>query len=92
MLPDQLITRYSAGFETESKMVFDAFPDYSYPLTFQEVDTEADPKTGSYKVTMVMERPTDIGILPGMVWQRIPLFKSQCCYQDSNRGNDYRKW
>ncbi|KAB0303357.1 efflux RND transporter periplasmic adaptor subunit [Vibrio fortis] len=66
LLPDQLITRYSAGFETESKMVFDAFPDYSYPLTFQEVDTEADPKTGSYKVTMVMERPTDIGILPGM--------------------------
>jgi RND family efflux transporter MFP subunit len=47
-------------------MTFDAFPEQSYPLTFQEIDTEADPKTGSYKVTMVMERPTDIGILPGM--------------------------
>ena len=66
LLPDQLLTRYSSGVDVEATMVFDAFPDYSYPLTFQEVDTEADPKTGSYKVTMVMERPSDIGILPGM--------------------------
>ena len=47
-------------------MSFDAFPGNEYPLTFQEIDTEADPKTGSYKVTMVMERPEDTGILPGM--------------------------
>ena len=66
LLPDQLITRFSSGFETDATMVFDAFPENSYALTFQEVDTEADPKTGSYKVTMVMERPTDVGILPGM--------------------------
>ncbi|MEZ8879954.1 MULTISPECIES: efflux RND transporter periplasmic adaptor subunit [Vibrio] len=66
LLPDQLITRFSSGFETDATMVFDAFPEHFYELTFQEVDTEADPKTGSYKVTMIMERPTDIGILPGM--------------------------
>ncbi|HAH03780.1 MAG TPA: efflux RND transporter periplasmic adaptor subunit, partial [Vibrio sp.] len=66
LLPDQLITRFSSGFETDATMVFDAFPGSSYALAFQEVDTEADPKTGSYKVTMVMERPTDVGILPGM--------------------------
>ncbi|MDN3613102.1 efflux RND transporter periplasmic adaptor subunit [Vibrio gallaecicus] len=66
LLPDQLLNRFSTGVETTATMVFDAFPQNSYPLTFQEVDTEADPKTGSYKVTMVMERPTDVGILPGM--------------------------
>lgn len=47
-------------------MIFDAFPERSFDLTFQEIDTEADPKTGSYKVTMVMERPPELGILPGM--------------------------
>ncbi|NVD06408.1 efflux RND transporter periplasmic adaptor subunit [Vibrio sp. JPW-9-11-11] len=66
LLPDHLLNRFSRGLNVSAKMVFDAFPNNQYDLTFQEVDTEADPKTGSYKVTMVMERPTDVGILPGM--------------------------
>ncbi|NOJ22534.1 efflux RND transporter periplasmic adaptor subunit [Vibrio coralliilyticus] len=65
-LPDHLLNRFASGINLTATMKFDAFPENSYDLTFQEVDTEADPKTGSYKVTMVMERPTDIGILPGM--------------------------
>lgn len=65
-LPDQLLSRYTQGANIESTMRFDAFPDATFPVTFQEIDTEADPTTGSYKVTMVMERPDDIGILPGM--------------------------
>ena len=65
-LPDHLLNRFASGVNLTASMKFDAFPDNSYVLTFQEVDTEADPKTGSYKVTMVMERPLDVGILPGM--------------------------
>ncbi|EGU37829.1 membrane-fusion protein [Vibrio ichthyoenteri ATCC 700023] len=65
-LPDHLLNRFSTGADPEASMVFDAFPDSQYSLTFQEIDTEADPKTGSYKVTMVMERPSNVGILPGM--------------------------
>lgn len=65
-LPDHLLTRFTEGVDSEAYMVFDAFPANQYPLTFQEIDTEADPKTGSYKVTMVMERPENVGILPGM--------------------------
>ena len=65
-LPDHLLNRFASGINLTATMKFDAFPEKSYELTFQEVDTEADPKTGSYKVTMVMGRPTDIGILPGM--------------------------
>lgn len=65
-LPDHLLNRFSSGADPEANMIFDAFPDSQYPLTFQEIDTEADPKTGSYKVTMVMERPANVGILPGM--------------------------
>ncbi|MDR9830425.1 efflux RND transporter periplasmic adaptor subunit [Vibrio sp. FNV 38] len=65
-LPDRLLSRYTKGADVSSTMRFDAFPENAYNLTFQEIDTEADPTTGSYKVTMVMERPSDIGILPGM--------------------------
>lgn len=65
-LPDHLLNRFSSGVNLTADMTFDAFDERSYELTFQEIDTEADPKTGSYKVTMIMERPNDVGILPGM--------------------------
>ncbi|MCS0344806.1 efflux RND transporter periplasmic adaptor subunit [Vibrio diabolicus] len=65
-VPDYLLNRYTQGSDVSARMVFDAFPEQSFDLTFQEIDTEADPKTGSYKVTMVMDRPSEIGLLPGM--------------------------
>lgn len=65
-LPDYLLNRFSSGENISATMSFDAFPDNAYPLTFQEIDTESDSKTGSYKVTMSMERPENVGILPGM--------------------------
>ncbi|MFB1071781.1 efflux RND transporter periplasmic adaptor subunit [Vibrio diabolicus] len=65
-VPDYLLNRYTQGSDVSARMVFDAFPEQSFDLTFQEIDTEAAPKTGSYKVTMVMERPAEIGLLPGM--------------------------
>ncbi|PFG55938.1 RND family efflux transporter MFP subunit [Vibrio sp. ES.051] len=65
-IPDYLLNRYTKGSDVSARMVFDAFPEQSFDLTFQEIDTEADPKTGSYKITMVMARSSDLGILPGM--------------------------
>ncbi len=65
-LPDHLLSKFTQGANAYASMTFDAFPERSFELTFQEIDTEADPKTGSYKVTMVMERPEGVGILPGM--------------------------
>lgn len=65
-ISDKLLNRFANGNQVSVTMVFDAFPERSFPLMFQEVDTEADSTTGSYKVTMVMDRPKDIGILPGM--------------------------
>lgn len=65
-LPGHLFNRYAPAANVSAQMKFDAFPEQSFDLTFQEIDTEADPKTGSYKVTMVMARPEGVGILPGM--------------------------
>ncbi|SEG17467.1 efflux RND transporter periplasmic adaptor subunit [Vibrio hangzhouensis] len=68
-LPDILLNRFRSKVQVDATMVFDAYPSREFELTFQEIDTEADPKTGSYKVTMIMERPSDVGILPGMAGQ-----------------------
>ncbi|GAB7219887.1 efflux RND transporter periplasmic adaptor subunit [Vibrio comitans] len=65
-LPDSMLNRFRGYDAVESYMVFDSFPEQQFPLTFQEIDTESDNSTGSYKVTMIMERPSDLGILPGM--------------------------
>ncbi|MFA0086432.1 efflux RND transporter periplasmic adaptor subunit [Vibrio sp. 10N.261.51.F12] len=68
-LPDYLLNRFQGDHQIDASMAFDAFPSNEYELTFQEIDTEADPKTGTYKVTMIMARPSDIGVLPGMAGQ-----------------------
>ncbi|MPW36687.1 efflux RND transporter periplasmic adaptor subunit [Vibrio sp. B1Z05] len=65
-LPDSMLNSFDQNTATQSYMVFDSFPNQKFPLTFQEIDTESDNSTGSYKVTMIMERPKDLGILPGM--------------------------
>ncbi len=65
-LPDHLLNFYTMGKNVSAQMIFDVYPERAFDLTFQEVDTEVDPKTGSYKVTMMMEGPQDLGILPGM--------------------------
>ncbi|OEE76235.1 efflux RND transporter periplasmic adaptor subunit [Vibrio ordalii] len=66
-LPDHLLSRFANGARFVASIQFDSFPDREFELQFQEIDTEADPKTGSYRVSMIMDRPSDIGILPGMV-------------------------
>ncbi|OBT13887.1 efflux transporter periplasmic adaptor subunit [Vibrio sp. UCD-FRSSP16_10] len=65
-LPESILTRFRGYDAVKSYMVFDSFPEHKFPVTFQEIDTESDHSTGSYKVTMIMERPQDLGILPGM--------------------------
>lgn len=96
-LPDSLLRRFAGGTEVQSNMVFDSFPDRKFPLTFQEIDTESDSTTGSYKVTMIMDRPSDIGILPGMsghVHAMIPRSKPSVLPQTSlfDCGNKKCVW
>jgi multidrug efflux pump subunit AcrA (membrane-fusion protein) len=45
---------------------FDAFPDYELLAEISEVGTEASLTTRTYPVTLLMEQPDDIKILPGM--------------------------
>lgn len=67
-LPDYLLQRFSFT-EVSASVTFDSFPTVSFPLEFEEIDTESDSKTSSYTVKMSMPRPKDLGILPGMSGQ-----------------------
>ena len=45
---------------------FDAIPVKTFPVVLKEFETEADPITQSYQITLTMPSPDDATILPGM--------------------------
>lgn len=68
-LPEQLLARYQGSYEVRPTVTFDTIPDQSFAAEFKEIDTEADPKTSSFKVTLSMQSPEGKNILPGMAGQ-----------------------
>lgn len=47
-------------------VVFDPFPDTQIPAQIKEIGTEASAATRTYPVTLIMDQPDGIKILPGM--------------------------
>jgi RND family efflux transporter MFP subunit len=47
-------------------VAFDAFPDLEVPAQIKEIGTEASETTRTYPVTLIMEQPTGVRVLPGM--------------------------
>ncbi len=45
---------------------FATAPGQKFPLRLKEYSTEADPMTQTYRVTLLMEQPKGVNILPGM--------------------------
>ncbi len=45
---------------------FEAAPDREFPLTVGEVSAQADPRTQTYRATLVMDQPRGLNVLPGM--------------------------
>ncbi|KTC84446.1 efflux RND transporter periplasmic adaptor subunit [Legionella brunensis] len=45
---------------------FDSFPTHNIPAEIKEISNEASPETRTYPVTIIMQQPKDIEILPGM--------------------------
>ncbi|MDB1123642.1 efflux RND transporter periplasmic adaptor subunit [Vibrio algarum] len=76
-LPGYLLNRFRGGPNKKATMTFDSFPQESFSVQLLEIDTEADSKTNSYKTTLVMDRPDEVGVLPGMSGQvRVSLPKT----------------
>ncbi len=54
---------------TNIRVRFDPFPDREIPAEIKEVGTEASLTTRTFPVTLIMDQPEDIKILPGMAGQ-----------------------
>jgi RND family efflux transporter MFP subunit len=48
------------------RVTFDPFPDREIPAKIKEIGKEASETTRTYPVTLIMDQPADIKILPGM--------------------------
>jgi RND family efflux transporter MFP subunit len=65
-VPERLVARIRGEVRADLSATFDAIPDRSFPLTLKEFTTRADPKTQTYEYVLVMPRPADANVLPGM--------------------------
>ena len=63
-LPESLISY--VPYVTKVWIEYDVFPDRKIPASIKEVGTEASETTRTYPVTLIMDQPEDIKILPGM--------------------------
>lgn len=64
--PLMLRVRPGSGEAVTATLRFDSLPGRSFPVTFREVVTVADPVTQTYSAVFSLERPADMTILPGM--------------------------
>lgn len=63
-IPESLISRAAT---VERVLVrFDAFPDVEIPATIKEIGKEASKTTRTYPVTLIMDQPDGLRVLPGM--------------------------
>jgi membrane fusion protein, multidrug efflux system len=67
-LPERVIHRFRdvGGDRPVGDVVFAVLPERRYPVRLVEVATRADPVTQTFRVTLAMDRPTDVNLLPGM--------------------------
>ena len=63
-VPEQIIPKME--YVKDITIIFDAFPDREIPARIKEVGTEASAGTRTFPVTLVINQPEDIKILPGM--------------------------
>jgi RND family efflux transporter MFP subunit len=65
-VPESVMITLRQGAKKTTVAEFAAAPGKQYPLSLKEYSTEADPRTQTYQVTLLMKQPEDITVLPGM--------------------------
>ena len=66
-VPERFMTDVRRGkFDGEVTAEFVAAPGLKFPLAIKEFATEADARTQTYEVVLVMDQPEEINVLPGM--------------------------
>ena len=65
-VPENIMIAVDKSRERALYAKFDTIKNQQFPLKFREATTKADPKTKTFKVTMVMAAAENYNILPGM--------------------------
>ncbi|MGF1635416.1 MAG: efflux RND transporter periplasmic adaptor subunit [Phycisphaerae bacterium] len=70
-LPESVVASYRPDEVREEgrepvSVTFPVRPGYWYPLALKEASAEADPQTGTFRVTYTMPAPEDLTALPGL--------------------------
>lgn len=78
-LPEKDVVRLPANMSMLGAPVgevdFETLPGQFFPVTVKEVDTRADTRTNTYRVTLSLQRPAEGNILPGMSANFIPGYE-----------------
>jgi RND family efflux transporter MFP subunit len=65
-VPEDVIALVKKEVNYQPNVVFDSYPDHSYPATIKEWDTRADSATNSFKVVFSMPTPKEFNVMSGM--------------------------
>jgi RND family efflux transporter MFP subunit len=65
-VPENIMAALKQGGKSSAVAEFTVAPGNQYPLILREFSTQADPRTQTYQVTLLMTQPEDITVLPGM--------------------------
>ncbi|MBW8191738.1 efflux RND transporter periplasmic adaptor subunit [Neiella marina] len=70
-IPQHIVTQFTREFflNLQAEVRFVAQPSYRFMATVREVETEADPQTLSFKVTLTLPTPTEFNVTTGMTAQ-----------------------
>lgn len=67
-LPERVVSRVRSAPTDRplGEVQLAVFPERRFPVTVAEIATRADPTSQTFRVTLAMERPADVNVLPGM--------------------------
>jgi multidrug efflux system membrane fusion protein len=68
-VPENMISRIEKEKGKNTALAYATFvtaPEQQFPLSLKEYATEADPQTQTFLVTLLMDQPSTINVLPGM--------------------------
>lgn len=74
-IPETLISQ--ARFVETARIVFDAFPGTEVPAEIVEIGNEASATTRTFPVTLVMDQPEAVEILPGMAGRATAVLRRE---------------
>lgn len=75
-VPEMVMATIRQGGEAKVHAEFAAAPGRQFELEVKEFTTDADPRTLTYRVTLIMDQPAGVNIFPGMTGTVTAVFEA----------------